>query len=124
MLKPIAPASAPEVEMQKYAALAMGAMQFMFPVKMKPDILIHLWNDYVGASRIKNPERFQIEMGKQGMMMGGQPADQGKFADAAQQLQDNHQAASTGQPAAPQQAPINPPDFAALMAALQGRQNQ
>jgi hypothetical protein len=58
------------------------------------------------------------------MTMGGQPANPQQFTDAAQQLQDNHQAASTGQPAAPQQAPINPPDFAALMAALQGRQNQ
>ena len=118
VLKPIAPASAPEVEMQKYAALAMGAMQFVFPVKMKPDILIHLWNDYVGASRIKNPERFQIEMGKQGMTMGGQPADADKFNQAAQALQDNHMAARTGQPAAPQQQPINAPDFGALMAAL------
>ena len=75
-LKPISPATSPDQEMSKIAALAQGALQFMLPVRLKPDILIQLWDDYVAASRIARPERFQLmQDGQGGVMMNGQPMD-------------------------------------------------
>lgn len=75
VLKPIKPSIAPEVEMSKIAALAAGAKNFMVPLQMKPEILVALWNDYVAASRVERPERFQINMTPQGPMMDGQPVN-------------------------------------------------
>ena len=69
-LRPLKPSSSPEMEMSKIAALAQGAMNFGIPVRVKPDILIQLWNDYLSASRVERPERFQIHMDQQGMMGG------------------------------------------------------
>lgn len=72
VLKPMKPAVAPEMGMQRYAALAQAALQFQLPIQAKPTILIDLWNGYVAESRIERPERFQIEMGAGGQMtMGG-----------------------------------------------------
>ncbi len=77
-LKPLKPNVSPDIEMQKIAALAMAAMKMMIPVKMKPQILADFWNDFVAASRIERPERFQIQMSPQGSMaMGGQPGQPG-----------------------------------------------
>lgn len=75
VLKPIKPSIAPEMEMSKIAALAAGAKNFMVPLQMKPEILVALWNDYVAASRVERPERFQIQMGPQGPQMDGQPVN-------------------------------------------------
>ncbi len=60
-----------EYEMGKIAALAQSAMLFPIAIKMKPQILVSLWNDYVSASRIERPERFLIEM-KGGQLGQGQ----------------------------------------------------
>lgn len=72
-LKPTKLGSHPEADMNKIAALVVAAVKFGFPVQAKPQILAELWNDYIAASRIEAPERFQIEMQGDNMTMGGQP---------------------------------------------------
>ena len=63
----------PEMEMNKLMALVAVAFQLQVPMKLKPEMVIDIWNDYVTASRIDLPERFQIQKGAQGTFsMGGQ----------------------------------------------------
>ena len=76
-LKGIRPATAPEMEMNKLIAIAATAIKLQFPVMMRPEIVIELWNDYVSASRCESPERLQIQQGEDGTMsMGGQDVKQ------------------------------------------------
>ena len=77
----------PELEMNKIAALAAAAMRFGFPAQLNPDILIHLWNDFVIASRIENPERYQAKpMSGGGVQMGGREMGGSDFQMMIQQL--------------------------------------
>jgi len=86
-LKPIKPSLAPEVEMQKIAAIAMAAMQFQLPMMQKPEIIVHLWNDYVAAARVERPERYQIEIDSGGQAsMGGQQIGQDQIMSTVEQL--------------------------------------
>lgn len=73
VLKPLKATISPEIEMNKIAALAAGALRFGAPVQARPEILAHLWNEFVAASRIERPERFQIPIGgaAAGVMSGG-----------------------------------------------------
>lgn len=92
VLKPVKPATEPAQEMNKYAALAVGAMKFTVPIQLKPEILVHLWNEYVSASRIERPERFQIELQGDGQMaMGGQAVGQDRLAAMVQQMTSGQQ---------------------------------
>ncbi|MDI6774028.1 MAG: hypothetical protein QME60_01335 [Verrucomicrobiota bacterium] len=76
-LKPIKPAISPEVEMQRITAIAVALQRFPFVMQMKPMAVVELWNDFVAASRIERPERFQVQMQPDGVtaMMGGQPVN-------------------------------------------------
>jgi len=71
-LKSVKPQLTPEYEMNKLVALISTAFQLQIPVSAKPEIVIEAWNDYVTASRVPLPERFQIEMNGGNMSMGGQ----------------------------------------------------
>lgn len=72
-LKSVKPVLTPEYEMNKLVALISTAFQLQIPVSAKPEIVIEAWNDYVTASRVPLPERFQIEMNGGVMSMGGKP---------------------------------------------------
>jgi len=98
-LKPIKQSLAPEIEMQKMAALAAAAMRFVIPMQSKPEILIHLWNDYVSAARIERPERYQIQIGEGGQyQMGGQNINPEQMNTVIQQLIQQSQAPAMGRP--------------------------
>ncbi|MEK6650452.1 MAG: hypothetical protein AABY75_05710 [Bacteroidota bacterium] len=75
-LKPIKPSISPEVEMQRISTIAVALARFSFVAQMKPMVVVELWNDFIAASRIERPERFQVQMGPDGTAsMGGQPVD-------------------------------------------------
>ena len=79
--------SAPEMEMNKLMALVAAAFQLRFPVMAKPQMIIEIWNDYVTASRIDQPERFMIEAGENGQAtMGGQPVQVDQLGQQLQQM--------------------------------------
>lgn len=93
VLKAVKPSISPEFEMNRLMALVSVAFQLKFPAMMKPDIIIQAWNDYVIASRIEMPERFQIKMGEGGSMtMGGQPMDMAGAAQAIRAMAASEQA--------------------------------
>ena len=87
VLKAVKPSLSPEFEMNRIAAMTAMAFQLQLPIKMKPDIVIQAWNDYVIAMRIEMPERYQIKDTGNGMMMGGgQPVDPNAINAAIQQM--------------------------------------
>jgi len=109
-LKPTKLSMHPEQEMNRIAAVAAAAMKFGFPVQIKPEILGALWNEFVIASRIENPEQYQIDaqnpmaaqqimMAMQGMMGGSGDNSGGKgtakgAASEKRAAQGQNQAAS------------------------------
>jgi len=56
----------PELEMEKALALAGIAAQSPILLQMKPEILLHLWNDIVLASRTPGSERLRVPLPKPG----------------------------------------------------------
>lgn len=87
VLKSVRSTATPEFEMNKIAATVAMAFQMQFPVRLKPEIIIELWNDYLIASRIELPERFQIKIGENGKMsMGGQEVDGKQLLGIMQQM--------------------------------------
>jgi len=69
-LKGISLNMTPENEMQKVMALFAAAIQMQI-VKINPAMIVQFWNDFVAASRIQRPERFQIQPGGPAGLGGG-----------------------------------------------------
>lgn len=107
-LKPIKPSTAPEVEMQRISTIAVALQRFPFVVQLKPMAVVELWNDFIAASRVERPERFQIQMAADGMAQGsGGPVD--LAAMLAQMASGTPPGQPPGKPAGPGGAPPQAP---------------